>query len=69
MKVVRLNKMCLNETYRKTNLGKHLSDNFPIPKGLEEGDALCPLLCNFASVYVSTNVQENQVGLKLNGTH
>jgi hypothetical protein len=33
------------------------------------GDALSPLLFNFALQYVITNVQENQVGLKLNGTH
>jgi hypothetical protein len=26
MKLVRLNKMCLNETYSKVRIGKHLSD-------------------------------------------
>jgi hypothetical protein len=30
MKLVRLIKMCLNETYSKVRIGKHLSDNFPI---------------------------------------
>jgi hypothetical protein len=30
MKLVRLIKMCLNETYGKVRIGKHLSDNFPI---------------------------------------
>jgi hypothetical protein len=34
-----------------------------------EGDALFPLLSNFALEYVIRNAQENQVGLKLNGTH
>jgi hypothetical protein len=28
MKLIRLIKMCLNETYSKVHIGKHLSDNF-----------------------------------------
>jgi hypothetical protein len=40
MKLVRLIKMCLNETYGKVCIRKHLSDNFPIQNGLKQGDML-----------------------------
>jgi hypothetical protein len=38
MKLLRLIKMCLNETYGKVYIGKHLSDNFSIQNGLKQGD-------------------------------
>jgi hypothetical protein len=45
-----------------------LSDTFLI-LGLKQGDALSPLLFNFASEYGIGKAHENQVVLKLNGTH
>ena len=35
MKLIRLIKMCLTETYSRVQLGKHLSDIFPIRNGLK----------------------------------
>jgi hypothetical protein len=41
MKIVRLIKICLNETYSKVRrpIGKYLSHIFPIQNGLKQGDA------------------------------
>jgi hypothetical protein len=69
MKLGRMIKMCLKETYNKVCIGKYLPDNFPIQNGLKQGDALFPLLLNSALEYIIRKVQKNQVGLKLNGTH
>jgi hypothetical protein len=46
-----------------------ISDNIPVQKGLKKGEALSPLLLNFAFENAIRNVQKNQKGLKINGTH
>jgi len=68
-KLVRLIKMILTETYSRVRVGKNVSDKFPIRNCLKQGDALSPMLFNFALEYVIRKVQVNQDGLKLNGTH
>ena len=68
-KLVRLIKMSLTETYSTVRVGKNVSDRFPIRNGLKQGDALSPMLFNFALEYSIRRVQVNQDGLKLNGTH
>jgi hypothetical protein len=42
--------MCVNETYIRIRVGKHLSDRFHIQNGSKQGDALLPLLFSFTYV-------------------
>jgi len=60
-------KMCLNGTYRRIRVGKHLSDIFLIKNGLKQGDALSSLFFNFALGYAIRRVLVSQDEVKLNG--
>jgi hypothetical protein len=64
MKLVRIIKLCLNETYGGVRVGKNLSDTFPIRTGLKQGGALSPLFFSVALDCVIRRVQVNQYGLK-----
>jgi len=44
------------ETYSRVQVGKNLSDMFPIRNGLKQGDALTSLLFNFALEYATRRV-------------
>jgi hypothetical protein len=48
MKLARLTKMCLNGTYSRVRVGKHLYNMFPVKNCLHQGDALWQLLLNIA---------------------
>jgi hypothetical protein len=54
---------------RKVRICKYLSDTFPVQDGLKQGHALSPQLFNCVLECAIREVQENQVVLKLNGTH
>jgi hypothetical protein len=69
IKLVRLIKMCSKETYSKVHIGEYLSDMFHIQNAPQEGDSLPPLLFIFALGYAIRRAKEDQIGLKLNGTH
>jgi len=58
-KLVRLKNM--SETYSRVRVGKNLSDRFFVSNGLKQGDALTPLLFNFALQWAIRRVQANRM--------
>jgi hypothetical protein len=46
-----------------------LSSSFPIENSLKQGDALSPLVFNFALEYAIRKAQETRLGLDMNDTH
>jgi hypothetical protein len=69
MKMVRLIKMCLTETYSTVQVGKNFYDRFSIWNGMKQGDSLSTFLFNLALDYSTRRVQVNQDSLKLKGKH
>jgi hypothetical protein len=63
MKLVRLIKLCLNETGSRVHTEKYLSGNSPIQNGLNKGDALTPLFFNFALEYAIRKIQQVHVAV------
>jgi hypothetical protein len=57
----------LKETYRNFCIGKHVCDTFPAPDGLKQGDALLPLLFNFASDTPLAVSKKPRTGVEING--
>jgi len=51
--------MSLAETYSRIRVGKNVSHRFPVRNGLKQGDALSPMLFNFALWYAIRRVQVN----------
>jgi hypothetical protein len=53
-KLIGLIYLCLTESYSEVRAGKPLFQNSSFPTGLNQRDALSPLLLNFALEYVIT---------------
>ena len=64
-----MNQDMFSGTRSKVRIGNYLSYSFPIENGLKQGDALSPLLFNFALEYAIRKVQETNLGVDMNGTH
>ncbi|PSN43959.1 hypothetical protein C0J52_12363 [Blattella germanica] len=67
-KLVRLTGMCLNGTKSRVWIGKQVSDIFEIHNGLEQGDALSPILFDFVLEHAIKSLEDKK-GVQLNGIH
>jgi len=68
MKMVRLIKMCLEESYSRVRLGNHLCDMFPI-RMLSKKELFYRHCFSTFLDYAISRVQVNKDDLKLNGKH
>jgi len=64
LKLVKLRKMFLNETYSRGCVVKHLSGRFSIKNVLKKGDALWPLPFSYALEYAVRKFKGNQEGFE-----
>jgi len=55
------NKTCLNETYSRVRVDKHLSDMFPIKNDLKQGDAFSTPLFKLVLEFAFRRVQINRM--------
>ena len=55
--------------YSKVRIGSYLHSIFPNENGLKQGDALSPLLFNFALEYAIRKVKVTNLGLDMNCTY
>ena len=69
MKLVRLIKVCLNETFRRVEVGKHTSDMLPVLEWFETWKCFIAIAFQLCFSVCSRMVQVNRDGLKLIGTH
>ena len=69
MKLVRLIKLCLNETYSRVRVGQLLSDMFCTKNGMKKEDVLSPLLFSRDLEYVIKKVKTIKEGLRFNGIY
>jgi hypothetical protein len=61
--------MCLNNTYSKICAGEYFLYTVSVQSGLKQVDASFAITFQLCFRIAIRLVQENQVGLKLNGTH
>lgn len=64
-KLVRLVKVCVQNSKFKVKFNSVMSEVFPIETGLRQGDALSPILFNIAMQSVIRKVQKDSIGLKI----